>query len=325
MELVKARSSPGLHIVFYCFDLFEILKNSGFGCHISGVFAGIFGYSDDDLLLSPTVSGLQQMITITESYSNSHGLKFSTDQDPSKSKTKCISWMHRPRPLPRMRLCGNLLPWVRKILHLGITITDDVNMLNQDMKIKNARYVGRNIEINQEFYFAANETKMKVNEIYNSSWFGSVLWDLFCPGSVQIESSYNRSIKIMMSLPYATHRGLIEPISGRKHLKRHLIKRFLQMLQSIRRSAKPILRTILAVTENNTNSVTGRNLRSIMLLTGRDSISEITPLDAGIIQYHTLDDDEGWRIEFLKCLLVERDQGSLEDSDLEWLEWLCTD
>ena len=97
------------------------------------------------------------------------------------------------------------------------------------------------------------------------------------------------------------------------------------MLQSIRRSAKPILRTILAVTENNTNSVTGRNLRSIMLLTGRDSISEITPLDAGIIQYHTLDDDEGWRIEFLKCLLMERDQGSLEDSDLEWLEWLCTD
>ena len=47
--------------------------------------------------------------------------------------------------------------------------------------------------------------------------------------------------------------------------------------------------------------------------------------DAGIIQYHTLDDDEGWRIEFLKCLLVERDQGSLEDSDLEWLELLCTD
>ena len=97
------------------------------------------------------------------------------------------------------------------------------------------------------------------------------------------------------------------------------------MLQNNRWSSKPILGTILAVTENNTNSVTGRNLRSIMLLTGRDSISDITHLDADIIEYFTLAEDEGWRIEFLKCLLVERDQGSLEDSDLEWLEWLCTD
>ena len=62
------------------------------------------------------------------------------------------------------------------------------------------------------------------NNIYNSSFFGSVLWDLFSPEAEKIESSWNRSMKIMMDLPYDTHRGLIEPLSGCNHIKRIFIK-----------------------------------------------------------------------------------------------------
>ena len=150
----------GFGYCFYCFDLFEQLKLSGYGCKINGVYAGIFGYSDDDILLSPSISGLQGMLQIAESFALNHGLKFSTDPDPKKSKTKCIAWMNSPRPLPKMKLCGNYLPWVSEILHLGNVITNDTYLLESDMKRKNAKYVSRNIEINQEFYFAASETKM---------------------------------------------------------------------------------------------------------------------------------------------------------------------
>ena len=99
------------------------------------------------------------------------------------------------------------------------------------MLVKNAKYVSKNIELNQEFNFAAEETKLVVNDIYNSSWYGSVLWDLFCPGAVKLESSWNRSIKIMLDLPQPTHGGLIEPISGKPHLKRDLLKIFLLMIK----------------------------------------------------------------------------------------------
>ena len=92
-----------------------------------------------------------------------------------------------------MKLCGNSLPWVNEILHLGNTITNSPNCLEDDMKRKNARYVSKNIEINQEFYFAAPETKMKINDVYNKSWYGSVLYDLFCPLAVKIESTWNRT------------------------------------------------------------------------------------------------------------------------------------
>ena len=315
----------GFAFCFYCFELFDILKNSGFGCHVSGVYAGILGFSDDELLLSPTVSGLQEMIKLTETYCQSHGLKFSTDPDPRRSKTKCISWLHRPRQLPMMRLCNNSLPWVNKILHLGNTITNEVQVMKKDTQIKNARYVAKNIEINQEFHFAAYKTRLEVNAIYNSSWYGSVIWDLFCPAVTRIESSYNRSVKIMMDLPYGTHRSMIEPLSNRRHLKIQLIRRFLKMIEKMKISKKPILRTLLSLTQENTQSSTGRNLRHIMLLTDRNNVSDLVPSDADTIEYFTLEDEDSWKIEMLECMLVEREQGNLGDSDQELFEWLCTD
>ena len=314
----------GFGYCFYCFDLFEQLKLSGYGCKINGVYAGIFGYSDDDILLSPSISGLQGMLQIAESFALNHGLKFSTDPDPKKSKTKCIAWMNSPRPLPKMKLCGNYLPWVSEILHLGNVITNDTYLLESDMKRKNAKYVSRNIEINQEFYFAASETKMTVNDIWNSSWYGSVIWDLFCPSAVKLESSWNRSIKIMLNLPYATHRGLLETLSGRKHLKRLLIKRFIQFISKIKISSKPILNTLLSAIRMDTRSTTGKNLRQIMIISGKLSIEDIDTEDSNFFEYFPRPVEDDWKSELIKIMMDEREQGNLDETDQELMDYLCT-
>ena len=315
----------GFAYCYYCYDFFVLLKNSGYGCTVNGEYAGTFGYSDDDILLAPSIAALQGMLSIAESYANDHGLKFSTDADPRKSKTKCISWMHSPRPLPKMRLCGNTLPWVDEILHLGNTFTNNPHSLEQDMKIKNAKYVTKNIEINQEFYFSSPKTRVAINDIYNNSWFGSVLWDLFCPAAVKLESSWNRSMKIMLDLPYATHRGLIEPLSGSKHLKRIFIKRFLQMISKIRISSKPILKTLLRAIEMDTRSTTGKNLRGIMLLAGKWTISEVDTNDADSFPYFPRSEEDEWKTEVLQIMMEEREQNSFEISDQELMNLLCTD
>ena len=216
----------GFAFCFYCYDFYDILKHSGYGCFIDGIYAGVYGYSDDDILLAPTHSALSEMIKLSELYFSSHGLQFSTNPDPKKSKTKCIAWLQKPRPLSQLTLCENPLPWVDSIVHLGITVTNKSDHLESDMKTKKARYVSRNIELNQEFCFSSAETKMTLNDIYNSSWFGSVLYSLYGAEAVKLESSYNRSMKIIMDLPFGTHRGLIEPLSGRRHLRKTLSKRF---------------------------------------------------------------------------------------------------
>ena len=111
---------------FYCYDFFQLLERSGFGCSINGTYSCAHGYSDDDLLLAPTISALRGMLQIFEEYCNQYGLKFSTDPDPRKSKTKCIAWLKTPRQLPRLTLCGNKLPWVDRINHLGVTLTPNL-------------------------------------------------------------------------------------------------------------------------------------------------------------------------------------------------------
>ena len=167
------RQGGVISAILYCFYgnlLFNELRRSGYGCFVNGFYHGIFGYSDDNLLLAPSEYALQKMLKICEKFANDHNLKFSTDQNPTKCKTKCIAFMQRPRQLKDMELCGNNLPWVNQFKHLGNTITNQGCFTNQDMNIKRACYVNKNIELNQEFYFADARTKFKINEIYNSHY-----------------------------------------------------------------------------------------------------------------------------------------------------------
>ena len=47
---------------FYCEELFAILKRRRTGCWVLGTYHGIFGYSDDNWLLAPSLGALQDML-----------------------------------------------------------------------------------------------------------------------------------------------------------------------------------------------------------------------------------------------------------------------
>ena len=152
------------------------------------------------------------MLNTCEEYAASHNLKFSTDPDPVKCKTKLMAFLKKPRELPSLLLCGTLLPWVDKVKHLGNTITNNNDRNQHDAKIKTSRYIDKNNSLMQEFYFAKPDTKLEINQIYNSHFTGSQLWDLGIRQVEKLESTYNRSVKIMLDLPWATHRCFIEPL-----------------------------------------------------------------------------------------------------------------
>ena len=285
--------------IAYCLymeGLFKELRRRRSGCWIQGEFRGIYGYSDDNWALAPSLNSLQDMIKTMEIYANSHNLLFSTDPVPSKCKTKTMAFVIKKTPLRNMILCGNPLPWVSKLKHLGITITNHLNGCQEDMTIKNAQYIAKNNQLNQEFYFAHTSTKMDLNSIYNSHFTGSQCWDIFSPASVKLEASWNRSIKIVHKLPWATHRRLITPISRKIHLKTLLMTRLMSFVEKLKESKKPVLRQLLSLTMNNTLSVTGRNLRGILLQTKKNNIKDLTVEDAKGIEYHPLDDSEQWRV-----------------------------
>ena len=48
----------------YVNDLIDSLRVTNVGCSISNVFMGCIMYADDLILISPTVGGLQSMLTV---------------------------------------------------------------------------------------------------------------------------------------------------------------------------------------------------------------------------------------------------------------------
>ena len=94
------RQGAILSAIAYCFyweDLFTLLKQKRAGCWVMDQYHGIFGYSDDNWILAPSLGALQDMLQTCQEYAASHNLKFSTDPDPSKCKTKLMAFLKHPQ------------------------------------------------------------------------------------------------------------------------------------------------------------------------------------------------------------------------------------
>jgi hypothetical protein len=313
---------------FYCEELFAILKRRRTGCWVLGNYHGIFGYSDDNWLLAPSLSALQDMLTTCEEYAASHNLQFSTDPDPIKCKTKLMAFLKKPRELPGLVLCGNPLPWVDQLKHLGNTISNKMDGNQLDIKVKAAKYIDKNNSIAQEFYFAHPETKVKINNIYNGHWTGSQLWRLGSQELGKLESTYNKSVKMMYDLPWATHRYLIEPLTGLPHVRRILVKRFLSFVRMVRRSSKIAISQLLDTILSDVRFTTGSNMRTIMLMAEKNTIEELEMGEVEI-KYHDILESEVWRVDFIREI-VDLKYGKLEvqgftTEELDYIQdYLCT-
>ena len=121
--------------------------------------------------------------------------------------------------------------------YLGNTITSEINGLLDDTKIKRARYIEKNSEILQEFFFAHPKVKCNINRIYNSSFPGSVLWDLSSRNTDMLLNSWSVSVRYMWDLPLKTHRHFIEALGG-MHAKTMLYTRFTKFIQQVRNNKK---------------------------------------------------------------------------------------
>ena len=144
----------------------------------------------------------------------------------------------------------------------------------------------------------------------------SVLWPLDGKDVVKCKSTFNRSVKKSFNLPWSTHRYLIEPVSEITHLRIIFGRRFLRFIENIRKSRKPLLRTLLKECEDDTRTVTGSNMRFLMIESG---CSRMPPSMKGV-KYHEIGEDEEWRIELIKMII--EDKGEDEDRD-GCLQILC--
>ena len=123
--------SPALFSV-YIDNLLMEMRLQGLGCRVAGVWMAAVGFADDLLMMAPNRAAMEGMLEICEHYAFEHNLKFSTDPNPNKSKSKCVYMTgHRHRNVAKpanLHLNGRELPWVNHATHLGNELHCDANM-----------------------------------------------------------------------------------------------------------------------------------------------------------------------------------------------------
>ena len=246
------------------------------------------------------------MVKICETYAKNHNIAFSTDKDPKKSKTKGMVFRNSEKKFiepVKLILNNDCLPWVTSAKYLGNKLVNKIDGQSQDIKEKRARYIERNIELNQEFIFAHPEVKSKINHIYNSSFPGSQLWDLCSKNANMLFNSWSVSVRIMWNVPYPTHRYFIEPLSG-PHTKTMVYTRYVSFMKSLSKCNKPAVQYLYESIKKDTRTVTGQNIREILILMNSDSIEDINVKDMKrSMNFRPMAEKDKWRLDILKELV----------------------
>ena len=127
-----------------------------------------------------------------------------------------------------------------------------------------------------------------------------------------LENSWNLSMKIMFHLPVQTHRYFIEPITEKPHARTLMVKNFLRFCELIVKSNKEALKSVFHIVKKNVQSYTGKNLRKIMVMMKKSSISELKSCEVKeSLEYNPVPINQSWRIPFLKEI-IDIKAGNLE-------------
>ena len=109
--------SPILCIVYFD-ELIILLKKRNIGCHIGSHFIGALGYADDLTLLSPSLSSLNEMLKICETFAQEYNVTFNA------KKTVCIKYGSKIMEYDKLYIGNQVIEWSDKVKHLGNTIVN---------------------------------------------------------------------------------------------------------------------------------------------------------------------------------------------------------
>jgi hypothetical protein len=96
------------------------LKNCNAGCVINGLFVGATMYADDLIIYSPTVTGLQNMLSCCEVISKDLGLEFNCKKCSCTAIGPAFKYS-----LSDMSLCNDVIKWSNSFKYLGVNFVAD--------------------------------------------------------------------------------------------------------------------------------------------------------------------------------------------------------
>ena len=280
---------------------------------------GAAGYADDLILLAPSKTAMVRMLSVCEKYAEEHNLLFSTDPNPTKSKSKCLYMCGHQDPvypLP-LQLCGADLPWVEHALHLGHELHQNCTM-EYDANIKRAQFIETAMDIQETFKFGRPQEINKAVQVYAGHWYGAMLWDLYGEKVGQLCRSWNTSVKTAWGLPRSTHTFIVENFLAREFstVKQQLVGRYVNFFRGLLLSRSPEVQVLANIVGRCARSNTGKNLMQIERETSLDPWVTASWKIVAAVPRSEVPDQEKWRLAYLMKLIAARQQmeSSCEDT-----------
>ena len=78
------------------------------------------------------------------------------------------------------------------------------------------------------------------------------------------------------------------------------MKNYLGFIRQVRESRKPVLKQLYSLASKDVRTVTGSNLRNILLLTNQSSIDDLQPRIVEAIEYKKMQKEDEWRVGLVK-------------------------
>ena len=104
-------------------------------------------------------------------------------------------------------------------------------------------------------------------------------------------------------------------------MKVKVTKNYLNFIDSVRKSPKHVLRQLLGLASSDARSVTGSNLRKILLLTNEVNIEKLHPTKVDISFYHNIEESEKWRVDLIKEIIDMKHSELIPPGDWSWEEF----
>ena len=316
-------ASPCLWSV-YLDPLLKYLRKLGVGCHVGDVFLGVMAYADDLVLLAPNRAAAAQMIDACESWAKENNVLFSTDPNPSKSKSKVIFMCGQQRQLSKpapLRLCGRDLPFVETATHLGHEL-HETGTMDYDTRVKKAQFISNSLEIREVFNFASPAEILVAIKVYSCSFYGSNLWELGGNMSQQVFNAWGTAIRLAWNVPRATRSYLVDHVlsPGLTSVRTDIFSKFIGFFRGLTLSPCPEVAFMAFLVGRDLRTTTGRNLRLIGEESGLDPWVCSSKEVKKVLSENTAEvpDVDAWRVSYLGLLLEQRQAAQysgLEDEE----------
>ena len=214
------------------------------------------------------------MLDVASAFALEVGLEFSTDPNPAKSKSKAIYVIGRRTGLQKpvaLVLSGQDLPWVQHATHLGHEFHEDGTM-KMDSRMQRASFIGRCLEVQEAFSFAAPEDTLAAVKLYCGDLYGGILARLDSVAATQLMNCWGITVKDVWDVPRETHRVYARWLSDQcSSFREDLLARWVKFYQSLLTGPSLEVAVIATVAARDIRSTTGANNRLIRNTTGLDA------------------------------------------------------